>query len=100
MTRKFILDGHDPVPCEDVHVWANWFEKADRQVAYTELPDNIRVSTIFTGLNYNFSESGNPPMLFETAIFGGENVALKRYATWDEAVAEHKKMVDMLRKTE
>jgi hypothetical protein len=35
MMLKYILDGHTPVPCDDLLTWAQSLEKADRQVAKT-----------------------------------------------------------------
>lgn len=88
---KYILgpDGRTPEPVEDVASWGRWFETADRQVADDRIGD-IRVSTIFLGLDYSFTVG--PPLVFETMIFGGGmSDAEWRYATWDEAVEGHKK---------
>ena len=51
------------------------------------------VSTVFLGLDHNFSKGG-PPILFETMIFGpkGEEMC-KRYATWEEAEEGHAGLV-------
>lgn len=88
MLGKYILDGHNPVLCEDLVTWAQAFEKSDRHVARTAQND-IVVSTIFLGIDYNFG--GGPPLLFETMIFGGEHDRYcKRYPTWEEAEGGHK----------
>jgi hypothetical protein len=48
-----------------------------------------RVSTVFMGIDHNFTRGG-PPLLFETMIFGGpEDGFQARYSTWDEAEAGH-----------
>ena len=95
MTDKFTLDGHEVVPCEDLMVWAAWFETADRHVAKTMVGD-IRISTVFLGLDHNFREG--ELSLFETMIFGGEhNESMWRYSTWEQAEAGHEKAVALVK---
>jgi hypothetical protein len=51
---------------------------------------NVKVSTVFLGLDHNYSLDG-PPLLYETMIFGGEHDQYQeRYATRDEALAGHR----------
>lgn len=89
---KYILEGKQPKLVEDVIEWGQWFETAERQVAKTELPNGVRISTVFLGLDHNFS--GGIPILFETMIFGGKHDQYQeRYATWDEAESGHKKAI-------
>jgi hypothetical protein len=84
---RYRLVGHLPVPENDLFVWGQWLETADRQVARSEVGPMV-VSTVFIGLDHNFG-SGKP-MLFETMIFdGGEDDYQTRCATWDEAEAMH-----------
>ena len=64
MSDTYILNGHEPVPC-DMETWARWFEAADRQVADT-MQDDVRVSTVFLGLDHGF---GRRRELFETMLF-------------------------------
>lgn len=92
MNGHYILDGHEP-KAVDLMTWARWFETANRLVAKADLPGDVSVSTVFLGLNHNFSPSG-PPLIFETMIFGGEHDQYhERYATWDDAVAGHERAV-------
>lgn len=68
--------------------WAQWFETAERHVADDRRGD-VRVSTVFLGLDHNFSGVG-PPLLYETMIFGGEHDGYQdRYATGREAKLGH-----------
>lgn len=97
----YTLDGHEPVPCEDVLEWGRWFETADqkRRVAETFLGD-VRVSTVFLGLDHHFGfdRLEHVPILFETMVFGGPlDQEQERYATWDEAEAGHEEMVKRVR---
>lgn len=91
--RYWILDGHTPVPVDDVKTWARWFEHDGlRRVGHTEF-EGGRVSTVFLGLDHSFGV-GEGPILFETMIFGGPHSDYQeRYETWDEAVAGHKRAV-------
>ena len=95
---RYILEGHAPIPCDDLMEWGGWFQKADRHVAETTIKPDVRVSTVFLGLDHNHSGTGKP-LLFETMVFGGEHDEdMDRYSTWDEAVAGHKKMVKKISK--
>lgn len=90
---QWVLDGHVPRQEPDILAWAAWFEDRDaRRVALTELPGG-RVSTVFLGLDHNFMRHG-PPLLFETMVFMDDECEQERYATWDEAEAGHKRMVE------
>ena len=94
--KYYILDERVPVGVPDPLEWAKFFEEADRRrVAVTELPGAVRVSTVFLGLDHNWSLEG-PPILFETMIFGGPHDEYQeRYATWGEAEAGHARAVSL-----
>ena len=93
MSDKYILDGHNPVPCDDLIEWARWFETANRHVAKTKVNKEVTISTVFLGLDHNFGEGC--PALFETMVFGGKlDEQMERYATWDEAEKGHRKWVE------
>ena len=75
---KYILnDKGEPMPCEDIMTWANWFETSDRRVAVDavdgegDVPGEATylVSTVFLGINYNCFDG--PPLLWETMVFKG-----------------------------
>ena len=78
-----------PVP---VMRWAVWFETADRKVALTKIGE-AEISTVFLGLDHNFSGEG-APVLYETLVFGGKlDGEMMRYTTHEEALAGHVRMV-------
>jgi hypothetical protein len=88
----YILDGHEPKPCEDYELWLAWrVDHPDHHVALDNVGDKI-VSTIFVGVSVSVL---GPPLLFETMVFGKDGAALEqeRCATWDEAVAQHARIV-------
>ena len=87
----FILEGKNPVPCNNVVEWGKWFETADRNVAKSGDKERVHISTVFLGLDHSFS-TGAVPLLFETMIFGGEhNQYQDRCSTWEEAENMHNK---------
>lgn len=93
--NKYILNGKTPVIENDLMRWAHWFEKADRTVKVTRLPGDVKVSTVFLGMDHGFLN--DKPMLFETMIFGGEHDEYQeRYATWEEAENGHDEAVQLV----
>lgn len=70
MTRYVLDNDGEPVAQPDLLKWAEWFETADRSVADDNIGDT-RVSTVFLGLDHSLH--GDPPMLYETMIFGGKH---------------------------
>ena len=97
MSDHYILDENkNTVPVEDVKTWAAWYEKADRKVAHTEVPElGADVSTVFLGLDHQWGDG--PPILFETMIFGSDlDGYQERYSTWDEAIEGHELAVELL----
>lgn len=99
MSLYYTLDeNHNPVPTEDILVWRRFREKHKR-VALDHLPD-CWLSTVFLGIDYGDGEG--PPILFETmAKYDdpefGEELLQERYATWDEAVAGHARILEELK---
>lgn len=87
---KYILDHEgQPQVCEDLYAWGRWMENGDRHVALTKLGEDVRVSTVFLGLDHSFSDEGEP-VLWETMIFGGEHDQYqKRYTSEADALDGH-----------
>jgi len=91
---KYILHGKTPIQEHDLIKWAKWFESADRIIKQTEVNDS-KVSTVFLGTNHSFN--GEPPMLFETMIFGGEHDSYQeRCSTWAEAEEQHERAINLI----
>lgn len=84
------------VPCNDAAEWGEWFALANRRVAETWI-DDVRISTVFLGLDHNpFPD--RDPALFETMAFvNGEDCHMQRYFIWEEAEAGHEEMVALIR---
>jgi hypothetical protein len=91
MNRIAILNGHEVVPCIDIHIWEKWFTTTDTHVA-NDMVSNVRISTVFLGVDHGWD---NRKLWFETMVFGGAlDGKINRYTTWNEAVAGHKAMVE------
>jgi hypothetical protein len=53
----------------------------------------VEVSTVFLGIDHNLDYGS--PILFETLVFGSDmDGRCQRYATWDEAEAGHRKILE------
>ena len=86
----YILIGRTPMAV-DVMTWAMQFQDANRQIG-DDMVGNVRVSTVFLGLNHNFRDG--EPLLFETLIFGGPlDGEMWRYSTYDQAERGHAEAV-------
>jgi len=97
MSDKYILDGHEAIPIDDLHAWGTWFQTAERHVAQDLLPGGIHISTVFLGLDHRFGEDG-PPLIFETMVFGGEyDQFQERYSTWEEAEKGHAEILSRVK---
>lgn len=94
MSDKYVLNGHDPVPVDDLMQWAAWMETGDRRVA-EEIICGVRISTVFLGLDHRHFGGGDP-LLFQTMTFcesGRWDCEMERCSTWEQAEAQHKLMV-------
>lgn len=97
--RCFILDGKTPkeVGFQEYMEWVA--AEPDRKVAYTEFPDiDVEVSTVFLFGSSHFPRfMKQPPMLFETMVFGGNHDGwTEKYSTWDEAEKGHESVVKLI----
>lgn len=97
--RHYILqDGKSvEVPAPE---WAQWMNriglgrviKSDL-VTVAEYDDQVRVSTVFLGMDHSFSDNA-PPVLWETMIFGGKYDQFQnRYTSQEDALAGHARAV-------
>lgn len=92
--QHYILEGQKTVPV-DVITWATWFEshREERILKRTHLPNGLLVSTVFLGLDHNWSSDPNDPAhIFETMVFLNDSLSeidTERYATYEEALQGH-----------
>ena len=70
--------------------WSNLYSPEYKRVAESRLSDGRWVSTVWLGINHNFSPDG-PPIIFETMAFTKdfEEEACYRASTIEEARSNH-----------
>jgi len=86
-----------PVAEPDILKWAAWFETAERHLADDTPAPGVRVSTVFLGIDHNWSRTRGLPLLWETMIFwDGHDLdqEQKRYVSRTDALAGHARMVE------
>jgi hypothetical protein len=94
MTGFYDPDGN-PI---DLGEWATLWQ-GDRQVALTRV-DDVEVSTVWLGTDYNFG-FGGAPLIFETLVFGGTlDGVMNRYPNRAAAIAGHDQIVAEVRDVE
>lgn len=73
-----------------------WFKvnRAATKLASTLIKENVTVTTIFVCLTSDNAK----PLLFESCVLGrGVPEAVRKYATYDEAIQGHKKLVEEMK---
>ena len=101
ISGRYILDENGAaVACPDLMTWARWIENRDNCRLKHDEVGNARVSTIFIGLDFNFSGEGSP-LLWETRILDSEPHAFyqERYSTRQEALGGHEKAVALVKES-
>lgn len=100
---KYILDAQgNAVRCPDLMQWAEWFDNTDnRRVAWDDLPNGDALSTVFLGIDHNFTREG-PPILWETGwrVHGDYWRILDRYTSRQAALDGHKAFLERIQKGE
>lgn len=97
MSDYYILkEDHTTEPCEMLD-WAMWASSnREKLVVKQETVNDVKVSTVFLGLNHAFLGQG-APLIFETMIFGGsEDGYQDRCSTWEQAERMHEKALKLL----
>lgn len=98
MSKQYILEGNTPVKCDDLIKWGDWMSDFSSRVVAKDSKSGIDISTVFLGVDYSYE--GGPPLLFETMIFGGDNdQELWRCSTWDEAIVQHIRALELIEDT-
>lgn len=89
MIGKYILNrSGEPELCENVIQWARWFENGDARIVASDRVGDVRVSTVFVGLDHSYGDG--EPLLWETMIFGGPHDGYQnRYTSKADAIVGH-----------
>ena len=93
----YLLRGREIVPCVNLSKWGQAMARFDVQIADDHI-DEVRVSTVFLGMDHN-SECDGPPLLFETMIIGGLLDEFRmRCTTYEEAEVMHQIVLAMVKR--
>lgn len=100
LLKQYVLDENNkPVATSSMAEWGEFFRNTERRtVAKTDGVNGYDISTVFLGIDHNYSTEG-PPILFETMVFGddGDDVYCVRCSTWEEAEAQHAEAVQLVK---
>jgi len=88
----------------DLMKWAKYFEDLDYKVIARDMVGGNEVSTVWLGINHNFSDDG-APVIFETMVFpnedwDGDELYMNRYSTEAEALEGHKEAIEVAKTLE
>jgi len=91
MNLYYILDkDKKPVAAELIDYAMFMSYSGNRIIAQDRIGD-VKISTVFLGLDHRFFGEEGEPILFETMIFGGEHDDYQeRYCTYEQAEVGHK----------
>lgn len=95
----YILENFKLKKMEDVLEWGRWMENGARQIGDSELDQDVRISTVFLGIDHGFEMKNKAinPIIFETMIFGesAEGFCI-RYRTIAAAINGHEKILSAI----
>lgn len=89
------LVGREPVRCTLAEYAQAMRDETQRVLAQDHIGE-LRISTIFTGIDRNFGNRA--PILFETVVFGlpGDIHPQWQHSAWEEAMDHHRQLVAAL----
>ena len=84
-------ENNNPIKAESSRDYFNWvFENEVKRIVMQQQIDEVRISTVFLGLDHSFPRDDTKPLLWETMIFGGEHDQYQeRYYSFDDALDGH-----------
>ena len=88
------------IPVENMMVWAEWYETAERHIGSTQIGDQW-ISTVFLGIDHRWN--AGEPILFETMVFDLEkDEPFEYYQTrccdYEQAVVMHGQAIVTVKK--
>lgn len=98
--KWFVLDeAGEPVPAKSLPGWERAYGDHKKRIVKQEWIENVRVSTVFLGLDHNYG--GGEPILWETMTFSNrkdfEYEMNRCSGSREQAEAMHAKMVERVK---
>src|SRR3546814_15940299 len=91
------LDGRRSVPCDSLVEWSMWMAAGDRRVAGTWI-DDVRISTVFLGLDHKHALGGDPHLFETLVVVDGRTTEMPRYFTWEDTQTGHAELTNHIAK--
>ena len=80
----------------DLMRWGKWFANEMNRTVQINILGDVRVSTMFLGIDHKFGLHGKP-VLWETMVFGGEHEGKQeRYTSLKDAKLGHQVMLSIV----
>jgi hypothetical protein len=96
MTDFYILDQNKKAIEANIIEYAQFNSDANNWRVKKDIVGDTVISTVFLGVNHSYD--GGRPLLFETMVFGGvHDEYMDRCSTWDEAIIQHSKVLNMVK---
>lgn len=96
----YILDENNKPIRSTIVDYGKWLqENPEKKVVKQEDIDDIRISTVFLGLDHAWPKDNVKPLLWETMIFGGEHDQyMDRYTSYEDALKGHQIALNLVNK--
>jgi hypothetical protein len=94
----YILDENNKPIRSTIVDCGEWLKKnPERKAVKQEYVGDVRISTVFLGLDHAWPRDGDTPLLWETMIFGGEHDQyMDRYTSYEDAVEGHQTALNLV----
>lgn len=96
----YILDEDNKPVKSTIIQYSEWIEaNRERKAVKQEHIGDIRISTVFLGLDHAWPKDDVKPLLWETMIFGGEHDQyMDRYTSYEDALEGHQNALNLVNK--
>lgn len=94
-----ILENKKVVPTTDLRKWLKFVQHLENRIVQDDLiKEGVRVSTIFTGMNFGWASL---QLWFQTLVIGGKfDQEVRRYEFWEDAIKGHNHVVAKVKRHE
>ena len=96
----YTLDENNKPVKATIIQYSEWIEaNPERKAVKQEHIGDVRISTVFLGLDHAWPKNDITPVLWETMIFGGEHDQyMDRYTSYEDALEGHQTALNLITK--